>query len=279
MKEVNGWHLMDGEEDPGYKWWSKERENWQNGWIKFALQHTRGQRRTAIDIGAAYGSTSRIFAKRFEKVEAFEINTGEQQKCYYLNMEPYRNYVLHNKGLWSKETEVAYEHYKWSGKNRISQSATLPGRYGDIDDFKKFESKPVYTLDSFNFQNVDLIKIDVEGAEGHVLWGARETIDKWHPNIIVEVQGLQNGMRYNESLERYGEPQQIVSKKNGRPLASNFGWWGAAACHKCYEVYYFMNMMDYVCVDTHANDLLYVHKEKFDEWEGKQATSIQPHHL
>ena len=45
------------------------------------------------------------------------------------------------------------------------------------------------TLDSFNFSNVDYIKIDVEGHELKVLKGATNTIKKYNPLIIMEENG------------------------------------------------------------------------------------------
>ena len=45
------------------------------------------------------------------------------------------------------------------------------------------------SLDSFNFQNVSLIKVDVEGAERLVFLGAKATIRKFKPAIIFESTG------------------------------------------------------------------------------------------
>jgi hypothetical protein len=42
------------------------------------------------------------------------------------------------------------------------------------------------TLDSFGFTEVDLLKIDVEGHEMAVLAGARETISRCLPWLIIE---------------------------------------------------------------------------------------------
>ncbi len=44
------------------------------------------------------------------------------------------------------------------------------------------------TLDSFNFQDVDLIKIDVEGSELFVLEGAVDTIRRCQPVVQVELR-------------------------------------------------------------------------------------------
>ena len=42
------------------------------------------------------------------------------------------------------------------------------------------------TIDSFDFRNIELIKIDVEGCEQDVIDGAMNTIQNWLPNIIIE---------------------------------------------------------------------------------------------
>ena len=42
------------------------------------------------------------------------------------------------------------------------------------------------TLDTFHLDDVSLIKIDVEGYEGKVLMGARLTVERSHPAIVVE---------------------------------------------------------------------------------------------
>jgi hypothetical protein len=46
---------------------------------------------------------------------------------------------------------------------------------------------PARTIDSYNFEDVDVIKIDVEGSELFVIEGAQKTIDKYRPSIQVEI--------------------------------------------------------------------------------------------
>lgn len=46
---------------------------------------------------------------------------------------------------------------------------------------------PARTIDSYNFTDVDCIKIDVEGSELLVIQGAKETIDRCRPSVQVEI--------------------------------------------------------------------------------------------
>lgn len=43
------------------------------------------------------------------------------------------------------------------------------------------------TIDSYNFNDVDAIKIDVEGSELFVMQGAKETIERCRPSVQVEI--------------------------------------------------------------------------------------------
>ena len=43
------------------------------------------------------------------------------------------------------------------------------------------------SLDQYNYNDVDFIKIDVEGWEPKVLRGAKKTIDRCNPVICVEI--------------------------------------------------------------------------------------------
>ena len=52
-------------------------------------------------------------------------------------------------------------------------------------------------MDDYEYHNVDFIKIDVEGFENQVVLGAKETLIRNKPIIIVEQKGFSN--RYNET--------------------------------------------------------------------------------
>jgi hypothetical protein len=76
---------------------------------------------------------------------------------------------------------------------------------------------PMKTLDSFDFPNIDLIKIDVEGFEGEILKGAMETIERHKPVLVIEQQKheYQNDMQdvpVIRTLESWG--YEVVEQFN-----------------------------------------------------------------
>ncbi len=73
----------------------------------------------------------------------------------------------------------------------------------------------VRTLDSFAFTNVQFIKVDVEGSELEVLEGARETIIRDHPALLLELLSgtYQDPLSVTrEVCEKYGYSAFIVDK-------------------------------------------------------------------
>jgi FkbM family methyltransferase len=66
------------------------------------------------------------------------------------------------------------------------------------------KSVDVVTIDSLRLERLDFIKIDVEGMELEVLQGARETIVKYHPQMMIEViKSDQEGIRQLLSSQVY----------------------------------------------------------------------------
>ena len=69
-----------------------------------------------------------------------------------------------------------------------------------FDDFDEFDIKTI-KLDNFDFKNkISFIKIDVEGHELNVIEGARNTIEKHKPNLLIEIEEKHTHKKLSESL-------------------------------------------------------------------------------
>lgn len=153
-----------------------------------------GKRRTAIDVGAHIGIWSTELSKRFEIVHAFEP-VRENFDCLLENVA--RLPVIVHPG-------VALGAYK----GQCSMALPSNGNSGMWGVSTATGSTVVHTLDSYQFSDVDLIKIDVEGYEGCVVVGAKETIKAALPVIVFEDNGL--------GVKRYGaewiDPKQVLTE-------------------------------------------------------------------
>ena len=154
--------------------------------------------RHAIDIGAHVGISVLHWKKLFERVTAFEPMV-DHFECLKLNVADLEGVTAHNCAISNQEAVLkgAYRSGKNSGSFQLLDDAFLA--YKGKQKNRTIYDIPSKRLDSFEFDCVDLIKIDVEGWEFEVLKGAVETIKKHKPTLMVEFTG---GSDY-KSMHRY----------------------------------------------------------------------------
>jgi len=177
MKKIGDFYFPDEEEYEFYINQIKEKGCFQVEHLQEGLKYVTNFN-IAVDAGANIGSWSIYMAKYFNKIYSFEIYPPNFE-CLKKNIEE-RN--LQNKiipylcGLGDKTEKVSL-----MKDEKISNTAAgLAVSYtGEL----KYD---VSTLDSFNLEDLNFLKIDVEGFESRVLRGGRETIMKYKPIILLE---------------------------------------------------------------------------------------------
>jgi len=177
MFEHQGIWLPDGEKHfPD--WMTKNGEvvdgkgTYQIKKLREALKHVK-QWRTAIDVGGHVGLWSMHLVRRFANVQAFEP-VPEFRECFRKNCpmsDMYRSDVLLPYALGAGFGRVKMNY------DPADSGGTHVGGAGDVE---------MVTLDSLFYMDVDFIKIDCEGYELPVVHGAKETIVRCKPTIIVE---------------------------------------------------------------------------------------------
>ena len=194
MKKSGDWWICD-EEQNMMKFTEVAKKgdpSWQSNFPlylnNFVPENKRG---VFIDIGANYGFMVTAMAKFYERVEAFEV-IPKTFECLKLNCEGLSNVVLHDCGLGDKSDKMyAKRRKKTAGHSQIINDPVqldlyLAGKHPKQHMVEIVEI-PIKTLDSFNYDKIDLMKIDVEGFEEFVLAGAEETIKRCKPVIALEV--------------------------------------------------------------------------------------------
>ena len=138
------------------------------------------QKRVFIDIGSNIGLYSYYFRNKFSCIQAFE--PLPEVSCQLADLE-LTNVFIHNVPL-SDSFRRMILNIPIEDDVMISALASLEQR--NIPSIQR--DITTKTLDSYNYQNVDLIKIDVEGHESQVIRGAKNTILSSKPIIIVEIE-------------------------------------------------------------------------------------------
>jgi len=139
------------------------------------------------DIGAFHGFYTVIGAQIGSEVYAFEIDPENMERIRQnLSLNKNEDTSVINQAMWDTSGKIQAE----TGRGAKNQA----GR-GDreivcttMDDFFADRSIP------------DVIKIDVEGAEHHVLQGADEVLEK-RPMLFVEVHGGEQLAGFNHAKE------------------------------------------------------------------------------
>jgi len=137
--------------------------------------------RKVIDIGAWWGPWSLWWHDKAQHVEIFEPNQQIIPKLKN-NIKDLKNCTLHETALGDKLGNVSMKYASHTGTYHIKDTN------GSIS---------LKTLDSYNFDSVDIIKIDAEGYELPVLEGAKETILGNRP--WIQIEGNKSGERYGRT--------------------------------------------------------------------------------
>ena len=190
QKSVYGW-LLPKEDQHFEEYFSKSielhnRRVYQPDHLDRCIFHINqnGKKNTTIDIGAHCGFWSYFLGLSFKKVYAFEP-VDIFRECFKKNV-PHPNVELIPVALGNENSFVSMNvELENTGATHVSSNT---------NDFNKVELKK---LDDYKFTDIDFIKIDVEGYENQVVLGAKETLLRNKPIIIVEQKGFSD--RFNET--------------------------------------------------------------------------------
>jgi len=214
--------------------------------------------RTVIDVGMNIGMNTIEYATWAKTVHGFEptpqtydmalrnIDYAKSQtadhfpKGWYKLTQGWASMVVtgdihtHDVGLGTeeKDTEIVirpdnagHNHInnldrpRWTGKKWIPRT----DKHNKVD-YEKIPVK-IKTLDSYDFQDVDIIKIDVEGFEYDVLEGAVKTVEKWKPVVQVEMvygQPHRFGHTVHEILDYFESRDYVMTLSDGTKMP--FEW-------------------------------------------------------
>lgn len=145
----------------------------------------------ALDVGAWFGPWSYWLSRRMEVVHAFEANP---KVAAVLARGARPNVSVHCVAISDHEGTVEMA-IAGHGGGQEGKSAIVAEGSAVSGERVKVSCR---TLDSFDFERVRFLKVDVEGHEFPVLCGAAGLLDRWHPVVFAELE------------DRYGDVSTAV---------------------------------------------------------------------
>ena len=225
--------------------WGRENGPYQVGNLRY-LRNLRPKAQRIIDVGAHCGSNTIEYSTWCQSVEAFEPTPDTFQ---YLktnidynraNTPQGRYYHKGQHGHWPDiqdgwfKTEQGFADLAMTAQiqthnlalgqqpglahiknnNKGLANYITPGDNGNIE---------ITTIDSFGWQDVDIIKIDVEGREWEVIQGAQETIQRCRPVVQVEMWGWERrfGINNQHLLDYFKNLNYCHTNNRGQDLPWN----------------------------------------------------------
>jgi hypothetical protein len=199
--------------------WGRENGPYQVGNLRY-LRLLKPHARRIIDVGAHVGSNTIEYATWAHSVEAFEP-TPETFEYLRVNVDynqqhtpQGRYYHRGQAGHWPDHADGWFREDQGFASLAMQAHITLHNLaladragYASIHNNNQGLANyiqpdlqgriPVSTIDSYAWQDVDIIKIDVEGREWPVLQGADATIRLCRPVVQVEMWGWERRFGIN----------------------------------------------------------------------------------
>lgn len=204
-------------------WHSAHERPLQSAFVRLVKKNEK-----VIDVGANWGGHALLLSKLvgpLGMVLAVEPSPSViAETKWHIEKNCAKNIILEESALSDSEGVALFEEEGLSTTGKLSSSKSKN---------KTFEVK-LGTLDSlinkFGFHDVALIKIDVEGAEGKVLEGAKNTLNSIRPNLIIELHNPEQDKQVSQILRssRYSL-FRLDGKKIPKPEAvwpDRDGVWG-----------------------------------------------------
>ena len=174
MKIIDAWALPDADNYLIQKLFGGAC--YQRDHLDLAMKYVN-LHRLAVDGGAHIGTWTRQLSKWFDRVISFEPSM-ESFECLAYNVNGQHNIDLRNQALGKEPGRVrmtmeGYDH-------AIKNGNTMAMFVAEGDDVDRI------MLDSLNLDDLDFLKLDVEGSEVDALLGAKETLLRCKPVVLFE---------------------------------------------------------------------------------------------
>lgn len=158
------------------------------------------QKRSVLQAGGNLGIFAKHMSNHFDKVYCYEP-VEENFECLTKNISGIDNIQTHMAGLSNNIHSASVE---WSSERNSGAIRLQESTDGNID---------LVTMDSQQYNDLDLMWLDLEGYEYKALCGAKQTLATHKPLLVIENNGLIH--EYPGSNEGNKEIRQVMLEDFG----------------------------------------------------------------
>ena len=139
-----------------------------------------------IDLGANTGLSSVLFANKFPESKIIAVEPEKSNYEYLLkNTEYYKNITCLNKAIWNETKQLNIID---SGRGEWGFITEEQNPASDLKEFLTISSVSMNDiLEMFSIENIDILKIDIEGAEVNLF---KDNYNNWISKVkllIIEL--------------------------------------------------------------------------------------------
>lgn len=158
-----------------------------------------------LDCGAHIGNCALLFSRLVGK-KGLVIAAEPMEKAFHtlqkrIQRLGLKNVVTVKKGVWNQSTQQALWVSESTLSNRLLSGQEAAGNTGPTDTVDCITIDDL--MDTLNPKRLDLVKMDIEGAEIEALEGSQETIKRFVPNIAIASYHMRDGQQTSHRLETF----------------------------------------------------------------------------
>ena len=207
---------------------------YQVGSLRYLRQLVPNARRI-VDVGANVGTNTIEYATWAQNVEAFE--------CSDITYQLLLQNIAANRQRQGGKPWYPYSALDITGTITTHKTALMDRcatayvnhREAGLADFVRYDGGDqactTATIDSYNWNDVDIIKADTEGTEWLVIQGAKKTIEQCRPVVEVEFWNWEKrlGLHNQHMLDYFRSIDYVQTNNAGDAIAWDaHGRWNKA---------------------------------------------------
>lgn len=191
-KVLDSFYLYTDKEEKSVGQWLSNDGYWES-WITSWMTKNIKPGFICMDIGANYGYYTLLMQKLVGTeggVYAFEANPELCEliaKSIQEAPEDFGQAALYNVAVWNEKTELQLDiPSKYIGGSTVMYGEELPSAIEEKEWDKRISVKADKIDNLLDPQKIDLIKMDIEGAEPHA-WDGMQEILKNTDTVVIEI--------------------------------------------------------------------------------------------